>query len=87
MNFKGGSELACNSRAINAIVVSNLAAAIGGITWMILEMIFGKTKKISINAFCTGAIAGLVGITPASGYVSPASSLAIGFIGRVLFPF
>jgi len=72
--FNGGSELAINSRAVNAIVVSNLAASTGGLSWMFTEMLVKRTKKMSLNSFCCGAISGLVTITPASGFVAPVYS-------------
>jgi Amt family ammonium transporter len=46
-----------------------------------MEMIVKKTTKMSLFGFCSGAISGLVAITPAAGFVSPASSLAFGAIG------
>jgi ammonium transporter, Amt family len=79
--FNGGSELAINSRAVNAIVVSNLSASVGGLTWMLAEMIKNRTTKMSLNGLCAGAIAGLVCITPAAGFVTPYYSLVFGFIG------
>ena len=80
--FNGGSELAINSRAVNAVVVSNLSAAVGGIVWMTLEMIKHRELKFSLSAFCTGAVAGLVGITPAAGFVRPHFALVIGTISK-----
>ena len=79
--FNGGSALAANTRAIMACVVTNLAACVGGITWVLLD--YRLERKYSPMGFCAGAIAGLVSITPASGFVSPASSLAFGFFGAI----
>lgn len=73
--------LQVNSRAVNAIIVSNLAGSVGGLSWMFTEMILNKTKKMSLNGFCCGAVSGLVAITPAAGYVSPPYSIVIGFLG------
>jgi ammonium transporter, Amt family len=81
--FNGGSELAINSRSANAIIVSNLAASVGGVSWMITHMIFKRTKKISLNGFCCGAISGLVAITPGSGFVAPVYSLVFGLLGYI----
>ena len=49
MYFKGGSELAIDSRAGNAVVVSNLAAASGGLTWMFVEMIKNRKWQLSLK--------------------------------------
>jgi ammonium transporter, Amt family len=81
--FNGGSELAINSRAVNAVIVSNLAASVGGLTWMFAEMIKGKTMRMSLNGLCAGTIAGLVTITPAAGFVTPYFSVIFGFIGAL----
>ncbi|KAG0259432.1 hypothetical protein BG011_002644 [Mortierella polycephala] len=77
--FNGGSALSANLRAAMACVVTNLAASVGGITWVLLD--YRHDRKLSVLGFCSGAVAGLVAITPGSGYVSPASSVAIGFLG------
>jgi len=79
--FNGGSETAINSRAINAVYVSNLSASVGGITWMILEMVAKRSRKMSLNGFCCGCVAGLVCITPAAGFVSPYYALVFGLVG------
>jgi Amt family ammonium transporter len=77
--FNGGSALAANMRATMACVVTNLAASVGGLTWVLLD--YRHDRKLSVLGFCSGAVAGLVAITPGSGFVSPASSVAIGFVG------
>ncbi|TIB69675.1 ammonium transporter [Wallemia mellicola] len=79
--FNGGSAFGANMRAAQACIVTNLSASVGGITWMFLD--WRLEKKISAVGFCSGAIAGLVCITPGSGYVSTPSAFAIGFIGAV----
>jgi len=66
--FNGGSALAMNLRAVMAIVVTNLSASVGGITWCLLD--YRLEHKWSTVGFCSGVIAGLVAITPGSGYVS-----------------
>ena len=78
-------QRAINSRAVNAIVTLNLAASVGSLTWMFTEMIINKSKKMSLNDFCCGAVSGLVTITPASGFVSPAYAIIIGFLGLNFF--
>lgn len=82
--FNGGSEGSMNVRAVNAVATSNFAACAAGLTWVVVEAIFKRTKKLSLNGFCSGAIAGLVAITPACGFVDYPSSLLIGFAGIIL---
>jgi Amt family ammonium transporter len=65
--FNGGSALSANLRAAQACIVTNLAASVGGLTWMLWD--YRLEKKWSAVGFCSGAISGLVAITPASGYV------------------
>lgn len=80
--FNAGSELASNARAVNAFLVTNIAASVSMATWMICEYML--TKKINpIGAAC-GAIAGLVAITPACGFVEPIYALVIGFGSGVI---
>ncbi|KAI9025237.1 ammonium transporter AmtB-like domain-containing protein [Phycomyces nitens] len=79
--FNGGSALAGNVRAAMACVVTNLAAAVGAITWMCID--YRIERKFSALGFCSGAVAGLVAITPASGFVGPGPAVAIGFLGAV----
>ena len=78
MILKGGSELAINARAGNAVIVTNMAASIGGVTWVLTEMVLKRSVKMSLYGFCNGAVSGLVAITPAAGFVTPASSLVFG---------
>lgn len=77
--FNGGSALGANMRAVMACVVTNLAASVGGVTWCILD--YRLERKWSTVGFCSGAIAGLVAITPASGYVPPWSAVIFGIVG------
>jgi len=80
--FNGGSAVAGNIRAAMACVVTNLAASVGGLTWMIMD--YRLEGKFSALGFCSGAVVGLVAITPASGYVGPAASVAFGVIGSIV---
>ncbi|CAG8509112.1 3924_t:CDS:2 [Ambispora leptoticha] len=80
--FNGGSALSANLRAANALSVTNLAAATGGLSWMLLD--YRLERKLSMLSFCSGVISGLVTITPAAGYVSPASAVLFGFLGGVI---
>jgi hypothetical protein len=65
--FNGGSALGANLRAVQACIVTNLAASVGGLTWMLMD--YRLERKWSVVGFCSGAVAGLVAITPASGFV------------------
>lgn len=82
--FNGGSELAVNSRAVNALIVTHLAACVGGIAWITTEMILNRNKKMSLYGFCNGTMAGMVGITPGCGFVTPKYSIIIGIISRIV---
>ena len=75
--FNAGSALGANGLAANAFVTTNLAAAVAAFTWM---MISWMHRKPSLLGTVTGAVAGLVAITPAAGFVSPMSAIAIGFV-------
>ena len=77
--FNAGSALAANELAANALVVTQIAAAAGMLGWVLPEWIRGG--KPTILGAVSGAIAGLVAITPAAGYVTILPSLAIGLIG------
>ena len=84
MGFNGGSGLAADGRAAMAIVVSQIAAAGGLVAWMAAEWMY--RGKPSLLGMISGAIAGLVGITPGSGFVEPLPALAIGIAaGLVCF--
>ncbi|MDN3514744.1 MAG: ammonium transporter [Candidatus Brocadia sp.] len=74
--FNAGSAVAASGLAASAFVVTNTAAATAGFTWTVLEWI--HNKKPTILGACSGAVAGLVAITPASGFVGPMASIAIG---------
>ena len=76
--FNGGSALSANLRAVSACIVTNLAASVAGITWMLWD--WRLERKFSAVGFCSGAISGLVGITPASGFVGAPAAVAIGFV-------
>ena len=76
--FNAGSALAANGLAANAFVVTHIASAAGAISWIIFEWIH-RSKPTTLGV-ASGAVAGLVAITPASGFVGPMSSIAIGFL-------
>ena len=80
--FNAGSALAANDLAVSALVTTNLAAAAAAVSWMLADW-FRKGKPSAIG-MATGAVVGLVVITPAAGYVSVGSALIIGLIGGVI---
>jgi Amt family ammonium transporter len=79
--FNAGSALAANGLAASAFVVTNTAAAAAAISWAILEWIF--SGKPTMFGTITGAVAGLVAITPASGFVDVSASIWIGLLVSV----
>lgn len=76
--FNAGSALAADGRSGMALATTQIATAAGALTWMLTEAVL--KHKPSALGLASGAIAGLVGITPAAGFVSVQSALAIGFI-------
>lgn len=80
--FNGGSALASNGLAVSAFLVTNTAAAAAALTWGILSQI--QNKRMSAVGVATGAVAGLVAITPASGFVDVIGATFIG-IGAGVF--
>ncbi len=80
--FNAGSQLAADGVAASAFLVTNTAAAIGGLSWLFVEWkIDGKPTLLGL---ASGAIAGLVGITPAAGFVSIGGAMAIGIVAGAL---
>jgi len=77
--FNAGSELAADGTAGMAMTVTQLATAAAALTWMFAEWI--NHGKASVLGIATGAVAGLVAITPASGTAGPMGALVIGFAG------
>lgn len=76
--FNAGSALSANARAAMAGFVTTIAASAGALSWVLVD--YAKIKKLSGLGFCSGAIAGLVGITPAAGFVSPWAAIIIGAV-------
>lgn len=76
--FNAGSALSAGSLASSAFVVTHFAAATGTLGWVVAEWL--RNGKPTVLGGISGAVAGLVGITPASGFVSPMSGLLIGFL-------
>ena len=79
--FNAGSALAANGLAANAFVVTNTAAAAGALTWMCASWYHGRPASLGV---VTGAVAGLVAITPAAGYVTPLAAIVIGVVAGLL---
>ena len=74
--FNAGSAVASGGLAVSAFVVTNTAAAAATLTWVIIEWL--QRGKPTVLGAASGAVAGLVAITPASGFVEPVSSIIIG---------
>lgn len=79
--FNAGSALAADGLAANAFVTTHTAAAAAALTWMLVSW---KHRKPSVLGIATGAVAGLVAITPAAGFVTPMAAIPIG-IGAGIF--
>ncbi|MCK9594931.1 MAG: ammonium transporter [Candidatus Omnitrophica bacterium] len=79
--FNAGSALAANGIAVNAFVVTNTAAAAAGLSWAVIEWL--RNGKPTIFGVCSGAVAGLVAVTPAAGFVSVVPAIIIGFLASV----
>lgn len=81
--FNGGSALNASVRAMYAAFNTNTAASTGAIGWVLVDFIKHK-GRFSVVGACEGAIAGLVGITPAAGYVSIWAAALIGFVTAIV---
>ncbi len=80
--FNGGSAVASGSLATSAFVVTHIATAAAALSWMFAEWMH-RNKPTALGA-ASGAVAGLVAITPASGFVGPMPALVIGLVAGVL---
>ncbi|MGE4419859.1 MAG: ammonium transporter [Sulfurimonas sp.] len=80
--FNAGSELAADGVAASAFLVTNVAAALGVIGWIVAEWLI--YKKATIVGGASGAVAGLVAITPASGSAGVEGAIIIGLVGGIL---
>jgi len=79
--FNAGSALAANGLAVNAFVVTNTSAAAAGLSWALIEWM--RNGKPTIFGVASGAVAGLVAITPAAGFVSVMPAIIIGILVSV----
>jgi len=80
--FNGGSALAADAIAVQAIVNTNMAAAAAAVSWMLVD--WSRKGKPSAVGIAVGAVCGLVAITPAAGYVGVMASVFIGLVVGVL---
>ncbi|MDD3223942.1 MAG: ammonium transporter [Clostridium sp.] len=80
--FNAGSALGINNLALNAFITTNTSAAAAALAWGICDYMHGK--KVTSLGIASGAVAGLVVITPGAGFVSPLASIAIGLSGGVI---
>ncbi|MDR0523722.1 MAG: ammonium transporter [Candidatus Methanoplasma sp.] len=82
LGFNGGSGLAFDERLINVIAVTIISSFVGMIAWAAVQTL--QVGRVSVTGLCAGSIAGLVGITPACGFVDVPAAVAIGAITSVL---
>jgi Amt family ammonium transporter len=83
--FNAGSALAADAVAVNALVVTNLAAAAGAVSWMLTDWVRkGKPSAVGISV---GAVCALAAVTPASGYVGPMPAIVIGLAAGIVCNF
>lgn len=80
--FNAGSALAADGAAGMAMLVTQISTATAALTWITIEWV--KHGKPSVLGIVTGAVAGLVAITPASGFVGPMAAIAIGLVSGVV---
>jgi ammonium transporter, Amt family len=79
--FNGGSALTSGGLATSAFVATNMSAAAGACTWMILSWYF---RRPTVTGIVTGAVAGLGAVTPASGFITPMAGIPIGIVAAVI---
>ena len=79
--FNAGSAVTAGMQAGMAMLVTQIATAVAGFTWMLVE--WALKGKPTVVGICSGAVAGLVAITPASGFVGPVGAFAIGIAAGV----
>ncbi len=79
--FNAGSALGVGTLAVSALVNTHLAAAMAALAWMTASWF--RHKRPSVIGAAAGAVAGLVGITPAAGFVTPMAAIIIGFMAGI----
>ncbi|GAA6036700.1 hypothetical protein JCM8097_003436 [Rhodosporidiobolus ruineniae] len=81
LGFNGASMSAMSLKSISCVVNTNIAASSGAIAWTAMDYFY--TRKYSAVGICSGILAGMIGITPAVGYVSSPSSIAVGALTAI----
>jgi len=79
--FNAGSALGATNLAVSAMIVTNISACVGMMTWILMDKL--QTGKPTLLGALSGAIAGLAAITPAAGYVNVTAAIIIGFIAAI----
>jgi Amt family ammonium transporter len=79
--FNAGSALGATNLAVSAMIVTNISACVGMMTWILMDKL--QTGKPTILGALSGAIAGLAAITPAAGYVNVTAAIIIGFVAAI----
>jgi Amt family ammonium transporter len=82
LGFNAGSELKADEIAASALLITNTAGAAGTLSWMLVE--WKITKKATMLGAASGAVSGLVAITPAAGFVGLGGSIIIGFVAGII---
>jgi Amt family ammonium transporter len=82
LGFNAGSELEADEIAASALLITNTAGAAGTLSWMLVE--WKITKKATMLGAASGAVSGLVAITPAAGFVGLGGSIIIGFVAGII---
>jgi Amt family ammonium transporter len=80
--FNAGSAVAADGVAANAFTTTTLATAVASFTWAGLEYL--TRRKASVLGFCSGAVAGLVVVTPACGFITPSLSVPLGVLAGIV---
>jgi Amt family ammonium transporter len=82
LGFNAGSELKADGIAASALLITNTAGAVGALSWVLVE--WKITKKATMLGAASGAVSGLVAITPAAGFVGLSGSIIIGFVAGII---
>jgi ammonium transporter, Amt family len=82
--FNGGDPYFAGADASAAVINTNLATAVAMMTWIVMDMTWGKNRKPTFLGGINGMICGLVGITPAAGYVNGAGAIVIGLVDSAI---
>eukprot|EP01040_Poterioochromonas_malhamensis_P007355 gene7355-7936_t len=82
--FNAGSALGASNRAGMALLVTQIATGVAVLSWMTTEFIFSNNNQITVIGTASGALAGLVAVTPASGFIDPTGAFFIGLLAGPL---